>query len=170
MGICSFESCNAFMRTFAGWRIDPNLTHIHKCNSSGCFLRQKTTNACKRKTTEDLFERPSKRMRREISSERLQVLTEGDRAQIRQAIHTASRKVLFLGRNLHTFSFLSDRNMVSHWSQFGCLRLSRNLDTAHAYNDTEEMPERMNSDVGGSNNAQVLPGTLTLKWACMRAK
>jgi len=33
--------------------------------------------------------------------------------------------------------------------------------------NTEEIPERVNNGVGGSNNAQALPAAHTQRWTCM---
>jgi len=36
--------------------------------------------------------------------------------------------------------------------------------------DIEDMPERVDTGIGGSDNTQVLSTTLTLRWKCVGAK
>jgi hypothetical protein len=84
--VCTKKTCTAFQKYVAGKRdpIDSNLTHNHPADLPTRLIRQQVANACKRKAADDLFQRPSKLMRSEISSEALQLLTENDRAQIRK--------------------------------------------------------------------------------------
>ena len=55
-------------------------------------MRQRVANGCKRKVTEDIFERPAKLMRREMPPEALRFLTEADITQIRKSIYKARAK------------------------------------------------------------------------------
>ena len=71
--LCTNKSCTAFIKFSACREISSNLNHNHSRDSCSLLLRQKVANACKRKAIEDLFERPSKMMRREMSSDALKV-------------------------------------------------------------------------------------------------
>jgi hypothetical protein len=69
------------------------LTHVnHEADSERSLARQKISNAGKRKTTEDLFERPAKIIQRVMTTDALEVLMESDITQIRKAIHGARRQ------------------------------------------------------------------------------
>lgn len=91
--VCTAKQCKSFMKIYAGNIIEENHNHNHDADSEGSLMRQKIANSCKRKATEELFDRPNKIMRKEIDKDALEVLTEADLVQIRKAIHSARAKV-----------------------------------------------------------------------------
>lgn len=90
--VCSDKNCKAYLKVRDDVVTEENLVHNHPADSKSRLLRQKIANACKRTATQDLFERPSKVMRKEMTCEALQVLTVADRKQIRQSIYYARSK------------------------------------------------------------------------------
>lgn len=91
--VCTAKKCTAFMKIDAGNIVEEKYDHNHAADGASSLMRQKVANSCKRKATEELFDRPSKIMRKEIDKDALEVLTERDLAQIRKSIHSARAKV-----------------------------------------------------------------------------
>ena len=91
--VCTHKSCTSYMKLSSGVNIESRCEHNHEPDSARMLMRQKVANACKRRATEDIFDAPSKVMRREMTPEALLLLTESDRDQIRKSIHTARAAV-----------------------------------------------------------------------------
>ena len=92
--VCTKKSCKAYMKIDeSGDTAESNLEHNHSRDCASMLMRQKVANACKRKASDDIFERPSKIMRKEMTSAALEVLTESDRQQIRKSIHNARARL-----------------------------------------------------------------------------
>lgn len=90
--VCTNKNCRAFMKCNGGTVTDSNFNHNHPSDNGTRLMRQVVANACKRRAQDDVFERPSKIMRKEMTREALEVLTESDRAQIRKSISYARGK------------------------------------------------------------------------------
>ena len=92
--VCTRKTCKTFFKSdVRGTMIEDNSDdHNHLPDSRQMLMRQSVSNACKRQAKEDLFKRPSKVMRREITADALSVLTEADMTQVRKAIHSARAK------------------------------------------------------------------------------
>jgi len=90
--VCTQKLCIAFLKRSGGETVASDLHHNHPRDSLNSLTRQKVANACKRKAIEDIFERPSKIIRRKVTAGDLEVLNEEDRVQIRKSIHTARAK------------------------------------------------------------------------------
>jgi len=92
--VCTQKQCNsAYLKIQDGQIIDEAHDHNHEPLPTSQLIRQKVMNGCKRRATEDIFDRPSKLIRRETRKEDLQVLNERDRDQIRKSIHGARMRV-----------------------------------------------------------------------------
>ena len=57
---------------------ESSFDHNHEADSERQLMQKVVGNACKRRATEDLFERPRKVMRKKMTIEALEVLTETD--------------------------------------------------------------------------------------------
>ena len=86
--VCT-KSCKAYQKHVDRTIIDKDLQHNHEADPPKVLMRQKIANACKRKAVDDLFERPSKVMRREMTADALEILTEADWVQIWKSIYGA---------------------------------------------------------------------------------
>lgn len=91
--VCTQKNCKTYMKVRSGRTLESDLHHNHPRDSDNRLMRQVVANACKRKAANDMFERPSKLMCREMSRAALEVLSEGDRVQIRKSIHSARAKL-----------------------------------------------------------------------------
>ena len=80
---CTNKKCKAFFKVDGNRTIESYLTHDHPADDEHSLMCQKVSNACKRKATDDVFERPSKVMRRVLTADALEVLTDADLVQIR---------------------------------------------------------------------------------------
>lgn len=89
--VCTKKGCKAYMKVVVGRTLESDLQHNHSRDDN--LMRQAISNSCKRKATEDLYERPSKILCKEMTGSALEVLNEHDRTQIRKAIHSARAKL-----------------------------------------------------------------------------
>lgn len=89
--VCTQRACKTYMKMRNGHILEPDLHHNHPRDSENRLMRQMVAKR-KRKAADDMFERPSKVMCREMSATALEVLTEDDRVQIRKSIHRAREK------------------------------------------------------------------------------
>ena len=66
--VCTEKRCSgAYMKIQHGVIVDESHDHNHEPVPSGILMRQKVMNGCKRRAVRDIFERPSKLMRRETT-------------------------------------------------------------------------------------------------------
>ena len=87
---CTARTCPAFMKIDSGGQtLEDSLNHNHGPDSEKSLMRQRVANGCKRRATQELFERPAKLIRLEMTADALAVLTEDDLTQIRKSIYTA---------------------------------------------------------------------------------
>ena len=75
--MCTKKDCTAYMRI--GDAVEGNQMHNHPRDPDGSLTRQKVSNACKRKAIEDIFDRPSKFIRKKVQPEDLELLIDADR-------------------------------------------------------------------------------------------
>jgi hypothetical protein len=74
--------------------VEAFLEHNHESDSDQTLNRQKLSNSLKRKATEDICEKPSKLLHRELHSKHVDTLTVTDENLIRKNIHNARKHIL----------------------------------------------------------------------------
>jgi len=92
--ICCKNTCNAAIKYNVNGAIcEQNTTHCHEPDEHKSMLRQKVSNSVKRKTVDQLRERPSKIIHSGMSSTVLSVLNSNYVTLIRKNIHTARMNI-----------------------------------------------------------------------------
>jgi hypothetical protein len=92
--LCTRKTCKAYIKRKHDVIVEAFLEHNHESDSDQTLNRQKLSNSLKRKATEDICEKPSKLLHRELHSKHVDTLTVTNVNLIRKNIHNARKHIL----------------------------------------------------------------------------
>jgi hypothetical protein len=91
---CIQRTCKSFFKYNNNLIIEQNLTHNHNCDSEKILNRQALNNNLKRKSQNDICEKPSKLIHYEFKKKDINTLTRYDCTLIKKSIHRARKSIL----------------------------------------------------------------------------